>query len=46
MKDKLTEREKKWEKAVGEGERQKKKKNRKEEDGQAAVGGEKKQEGK
>lgn len=25
MKDKLTEREKKWEKAVGEGERQKKK---------------------
>lgn len=45
MKDKLTEREKKWEKAVGEGERQKKK-NRKEEDGQAAVGGEKKHEGK
>ena len=45
MKDKLTDREKKWEKAVGEGER-KKKKNRKEEDGQAAVGGEKKQEGK
>ena len=45
MKDKLTDREKKWEKAVGEGER-KKNKNRKEEDGQAAVGGEKKQEGK
>lgn len=28
MKDKLTEREKKWEKAVGEGERQKKQKGR------------------
>lgn len=29
MKDKLTEREKKWEKAVGEGERQKKEKKQK-----------------